>query len=203
MGFAEEEAVDRKRASFLTASGGFNADAFGGAILRSRVNTAAAVSGVRVVPPTIFAGVGLAHLDDLKDMYEASRASFELNMATHPWTIAMPLCAPSGLTLATAPSGLTLATAPACSPHCLLSSLLRALLLLSSQVRHPAIRARDDIHSAEGALSRPNSQLPGARDSRTRRILQGAHEAQARRYVPTSRLLPYHSPPRLRLACSP
>lgn len=92
MGFAEEEAVDRKRASFLTASGGFNADAFGGAILRSRVNTAAAVSGVRVVPPTIFAGVGLAHLDDLKDMYEASRASFELNMATHPWTIAIPLC---------------------------------------------------------------------------------------------------------------
>ena len=53
IGFAEQEEVDRKRESFLTSDGGFDADSFGASLVRSRINTAAALSGVRVVPPLI------------------------------------------------------------------------------------------------------------------------------------------------------
>ena len=60
MGFAEEATVDARRASFLTADGGFNADAFGGSLIKSRLNTAAALSGIRVIPVLIPCGVVMA-----------------------------------------------------------------------------------------------------------------------------------------------
>lgn len=65
IGFAEQEEVDRKRESFLTSDGGFDADSFGASLVRSRINTAAALSGVRVVPPLIGLGIGVRYLDQV------------------------------------------------------------------------------------------------------------------------------------------
>jgi hypothetical protein len=59
--------------------------------VRSRLNTAAAVSGVRVVPPTILLGVGLANLDDLYAMYNEVSLTFAANMESQPWSLALPI----------------------------------------------------------------------------------------------------------------
>lgn len=68
VGFADSEDVDRKRASFLTAAGGFNAERFDGSLARSRLNTASALSAVRVVPPLFAFGVAYHHLPQILEM---------------------------------------------------------------------------------------------------------------------------------------
>ena len=91
VGFAEEEEVDRKRASFIGGDGSFNADAFGKSLVRSRVNSAAALSGVRVIPPSIMVGIGYHYLPQIIQMKDEIETQFKMNMDTHPWTILVPI----------------------------------------------------------------------------------------------------------------
>ena len=91
VGFAEEEEVDRQRASFIGGDGSFNADAFGKSLVRSRVNSAAALSGVRVIPPSIMVGIGYHYLPQIIQMKDEIETQFKMNMDTHPWTILVPI----------------------------------------------------------------------------------------------------------------
>ena len=97
VGFAEEEEVDRKRASFLTSDGGFNANAFGSSLTRSRVHTAAALSGVRVVPALIAFGIGYHYMPQLIEMRAEIEAQLALNWRLHPWTCLLPVLPVGGL----------------------------------------------------------------------------------------------------------
>ena len=90
VGFAEEEEVDRKRASFLTADGSFNHDVFGASLARSRIHSAAALSGVRVIPPAIILGVMYHHLPQLLEMAAAAQAQVKV-------CLRLPACEPRPL----------------------------------------------------------------------------------------------------------
>jgi len=91
VGFADSEDVDRKRASFLTTDGGFNAETFDRSLAISRVNTASALSAVRVVPPLFAVGVGYHHLPQILEMSADFQAQIERNWAHHPWTFLLPV----------------------------------------------------------------------------------------------------------------
>ena len=80
-----------QRASFLAADGGFNADAFRSSLVRSRVASAAAVSGVWVVWPLILCGVAIHYLLQILEMKAEVEAHLQSNLQTHPWTALVPV----------------------------------------------------------------------------------------------------------------
>ena len=91
IGFAEQEDVDRKRDSFLTSDGAFDAEAFNGALTRSRLNTAAALSVARVVPALILCGLGVHYLPEILEMAAQVEAQVRSNWQHDPWSCFVPV----------------------------------------------------------------------------------------------------------------
>jgi hypothetical protein len=91
IGFAEQDEVDRARASFLTAEGRFDEDAFGASLVRSRLNTAAALSAARVLPALILGGIGYRYLPELLAMASDIEAQVKANWQYSPVASLIPI----------------------------------------------------------------------------------------------------------------
>ena len=89
MGFAEQEEVDRKRASFIKSDGSFNADVFGSSLTRSRANTVSAKSVVWAwfAAPLL---IGSHYLPQIMEMKADIDAQVAMNWELHPWTLIIP-----------------------------------------------------------------------------------------------------------------
>ena len=100
IGFAEQDEVDRARASFLTAEGRFDEDAFRASLVRSRLNTAAALSAARVLPAVILGGIAYRYLPQILAMLGDLEAQVQRNIQYNPGACLIPFAVLGYLALA-------------------------------------------------------------------------------------------------------